>query len=412
MPIRIRLPLLLLALTTLTAAAAPAPAHLKSTPVPLPGGAGGIGFDDLTFVPELGKLVVPAGRSGNLDLLDPASGKITPIGGFQKSEAGKGGHGEGTSLGRLRTRARIFAIDRSALKLVVVDPKSGKAVASAPLASSPDYVRFVAPTGEVWVTEPDSERIEVFTLAKTGEPVPAHASFIAVPGGPEALLIDGARGRAYTHLWKGTTLAVDLESREIVSRWSSGCAGSRGIALDAKRGFLFVGAPRAAPRCSTSGMTARSRRPPVRRRDRHHRVRPEALPPLRAGGQDRRDGDRRRLARGQADGARHRADRQGRTLRRDRRDGPRLGVRSRARPAPAGPRQPAGEPALGRDVRLSGLLLPAAPSPAAGPDRLAGRPPSRWYAPGRPRPRTDKSWAKRRAPREQPRAGRSPGCPW
>jgi hypothetical protein len=238
MPIRSRVPLLLVALTTL--AAAPTPAHLKSTPVPLPGGSGGIGFDDLTFVPELGRLVVPAGRSGNLDLLDPATGKITPIGGFQKSEAGKGGHGEGTTSADFG-RGRIFAIDRSALKLVVVDPKTGKTVASAALASSPDYVRFVAPDGEVWVTEPDSERIEVFTLAKTGEPVPTHASFIAVPGGPEALQIDAARGRAYTHVWKGTTLAVDLESHEIVSRWSSGCAGSRGAALDAKRGFLFVG---------------------------------------------------------------------------------------------------------------------------------------------------------------------------
>jgi hypothetical protein len=223
-----------------TAAAAPTPAHLKSIPVTLPGGTGGIGFDDLTFVPELGKVLVPAGRSGNLDLIEPASGKITPIGGFQKSEAGKGGHGEGTTSADFG-RGRIFAIDRTALKLVVLDPKAGKIVASAPLASSPDYVRFVAPTGEVWVTEPDSERIEVFSLAAAGEPVPTHAAFIAVPGGPEALLIDGARGRAYTHLWKGTTLALDLKSREIVSRWSSGCAGSRGVALDAKRGFLFVG---------------------------------------------------------------------------------------------------------------------------------------------------------------------------
>jgi hypothetical protein len=62
-----------------------------------------------------------------------------------------------------------------------------------------------------------------------------------VPGGPESLVVDPARGRAYTHLWKSTTLAIDLKTRAIAARWPNGCAGSRGIALDAEHGFLFVG---------------------------------------------------------------------------------------------------------------------------------------------------------------------------
>jgi hypothetical protein len=49
------------------------------------------------------------------------------------------------------------------------------------------------------------------------------------------------RERAFTHLWNGKTLAIDLRKRKIVERWSNGCMGSRGIALDENRGFLFAG---------------------------------------------------------------------------------------------------------------------------------------------------------------------------
>src|SRR4051812_24335274 len=42
-------------------------------PVPLPGASGGIGFDDLTFAPRLHRVLAPAGRTGKLDLIDPAT---------------------------------------------------------------------------------------------------------------------------------------------------------------------------------------------------------------------------------------------------------------------------------------------------------------------------------------------------
>lgn len=134
----------------------------------------------------------------------------------------------------------MYVTDRSARLLDVVDPRAKKIVASAQLASEPDYVRFVPDTKEVWVTEPSAERIEVFSLTAAGTPpLPTHSGFIAVPGGPESLVI--GNGRAFTHLWKGTTLAIDLRTRDIVSRWSNSCKGSRGIALDEKRGFIFAG---------------------------------------------------------------------------------------------------------------------------------------------------------------------------
>src|SRR5436309_11580452 len=150
----------------------------KATPIPLPGGEGGIGFDDLSFAPTLGKLLVPAGRTGNLDLVDPVSRQIHPIAGFSAQGSFVQGHGEGTTSADFG-RGLIFATDRTALKLVVLDPATKAVVAKADLAGSPDYVRWVAPTGEIWVTQPDNDRIEVFTLPASGPPVPVHKEFIA-----------------------------------------------------------------------------------------------------------------------------------------------------------------------------------------------------------------------------------------
>src|SRR5437867_1236002 len=72
-------------------------------------------------------------------------------------------------------------------------------------------------------------------------PKPEHVAFIPVPGGPESLAIDKTRGRGYSNLWTGTTVAIDLKSRAISERWSNGCEGSRGLALDEQGGRLFVG---------------------------------------------------------------------------------------------------------------------------------------------------------------------------
>lgn len=183
---------------------------------------------------------MPAGRTGNLDLVDPATRQIVSVAGFSSQKTFVQGHGEGTTSVDFG-RGLVFATDRTALKLLVIDPTHRSVVARADLAGSPDYVRWVEPTGEVWVTQPDGDRIEIFGLPASGPPVPVHKAFIAVAGGPESLVVDPAAGRAYTHLWKGTTLAIAVKRRAVAARWPNGCEGSRGIALDAERGLLFAG---------------------------------------------------------------------------------------------------------------------------------------------------------------------------
>ena len=231
---------LVMVLGLAVAAAARAQSAPTVEPLPLPDGQGGIGFDDLRFDRALGRLLIPAGRTGNVDLIDPATRAVTPIPGFSKLARYDAGHGQSVTSVDVGD-GWLFATDRTALSLAVVDPKARRIVARAPLASAPDYVRFVAATHEVWVTEPGKQRIEVFSLGKGSPPAPKHAAFIAVAGGPESLVVDGMRGRAYTHKWKKETMAIDLKGRAVVATWQTGCAGPRGIALDGPRGLVLVG---------------------------------------------------------------------------------------------------------------------------------------------------------------------------
>ena len=219
--------------SALAAAAAP-----SGKAIALPDGAGGIGLDDMGWAPSIARVVVPAGRTGRIDLIDPAGGAMTSLPGFRVSAPGTG-HGDGTTSAD-EGAALLFATDRTAGEVDAVDEKSGRIVARAKLAGGPDYVRWVEATHEIWVTEPDAERIEIFRLGAGFPPAIAHAGFVAVPGGPESLAIDGARGRAYANLWKAQTVAIDLKARSISARWTNGCAGARGLALDRRRGFLFV----------------------------------------------------------------------------------------------------------------------------------------------------------------------------
>jgi hypothetical protein len=206
-------------------------------PLELSGGAGGIGFDDLWFATALHRVLVPAGRTGRLDLVDPSTRAVESIGGFSADETFGGGHGQGTTSADAGA-GLLFATDRSRVEVVVIEPATRQITSATKLAARPDYVRWVEPLHEVWVTEPRAKRIERFTLAERKLVV---AGAIDVPGGPESLALDATRGRAYTHTWTDTTVVIDLAKRVEIARWRNGCQRARGIALDEPRGLLFVG---------------------------------------------------------------------------------------------------------------------------------------------------------------------------
>jgi hypothetical protein len=213
-----------------TTAAGPKP----PVAIDLPNGKPGIGFDDLQYSRRLGRVLAPAGRAGTLALADPGTRKVTAIGAFSQAKTYEGGHDFGvTSVADVGDGLAVT--DRTSDELVLVDD-AGKVRARVKLAGGPDYVRWVSTRKELWVTEPEAQQIEVFSIS----PLRAIEK-IAVPGGPESLAIDDVHGRAYTHLWKGETVAIDVTSRSVAKPWANGCTGSRGLAIDVARELVLVG---------------------------------------------------------------------------------------------------------------------------------------------------------------------------
>src|SRR5258708_39064312 len=116
-----RLSLIGLLLTLIACSSAKAdPSHIQPTPIPLPNGAGGIGFYDLGYSAQLGQVLVPAGRTGNLDLIDPKTLMITAVTGFSAQNGFGGGDGDGTTSGDTG-QGKLFATSRAKIEGNVVD---------------------------------------------------------------------------------------------------------------------------------------------------------------------------------------------------------------------------------------------------------------------------------------------------
>ena len=219
----------------LAAAAAPSFAALF-----LPHGHGGIGFDDMLFSTALQRVLVPSGRTGLLNLIDPQSNSLESISGFSTGPDYAAGHVVGTTSAD-SGQGLIFASDRGRTAVDIVDPVKRQILATTKLGASPDYVRWVEPNAEVWVTEPSRNLIEYFALKGGAAPTLSALGTIPIADGPESLVIDVTRGRAYTHTRHGATVAIDLKAHKDVARWSNGCRAAHGIALDEGRGLLFSG---------------------------------------------------------------------------------------------------------------------------------------------------------------------------
>ncbi len=143
-------PVWLFLLTAVHSACGSSPA---GSAVSLPSGSPGIGFDDLRYAPSLHRLLVPAGRSGRLDLIDPDSLAVVSIAGFAATDGYSGGHDDGPTSAD-EGRGLVFVTDRTSQTVSVVDPGSATVLASTHLASTPDYVRATrrSPKPERWAS--------------------------------------------------------------------------------------------------------------------------------------------------------------------------------------------------------------------------------------------------------------------
>ena len=87
--------------------------------IPIAHDGKGIGFDDLGYSRSLHRVVIPAGRTRAIVLIDPASHSTPAITGLSREKSYGGGHGEGTTSVDEGGGA-LYATDRTTQEVVVI----------------------------------------------------------------------------------------------------------------------------------------------------------------------------------------------------------------------------------------------------------------------------------------------------
>ncbi|MGH8279245.1 MAG: YncE family protein [Gammaproteobacteria bacterium] len=230
--------MLLSSLLPLSALAATTPLAPQAV-IKIPGGEHGIGFDDIGYAAPLNRVTIPAGATGNLVLIDPATNALTVIPGVAPAPKGAKQRREGTSSA-MYAEGYLFASDHDPNEVVAINPETHAIAGRTPLASGADYVRYVARTHEIWVTEPEKQQIQVFKLSVTSKPELTPETVISIKGGPESFEADNARNRGYSNLWNGKTVEMELTAHKVLAEWPNTCKGPHGIAIDEEHDHVFV----------------------------------------------------------------------------------------------------------------------------------------------------------------------------
>jgi DNA-binding beta-propeller fold protein YncE len=229
--------------------------HLRPRAIPLPGSSGVVHLDYLAVDRVAGRVWVPAGETGNVDVIDASTGAVTAIKGFATSESELLGRkvtvgpsavavGAGVVYVGNRGDGTICEIDAARL-----ERGACFALGSAGLTSSADGLAYVGRTKELWVTigapplghRPPNQSLTVLDASAPGRlALKAH---VEIGGAAEGYAVDDTRGVFYTNLEDADrTIAIDVASRKLSARWDPGCGpkGPRGLAVDAERNLVFV----------------------------------------------------------------------------------------------------------------------------------------------------------------------------
>ncbi len=224
-------------------AANPQPSlHFSTVEIPLPGAEGAVSLDYLAAERASGRVWIPAGNTGSVDVLDVGSRKLTRIEGFttRARETRMGARLEGPSAVTLGDGV-AFIGNRATAEICSIDARKLAKMTCVGLAVPSDGVAYVPATKEVWVTTPRDESV---TLVDASDASHLKTSArIALPGRPEGYAVDSARGLFFTNLEdKDQTLVIDVKTRKVKQAWSAQCGvnGPRGLAYDQSRQLLFV----------------------------------------------------------------------------------------------------------------------------------------------------------------------------
>jgi len=236
-------------LAALIASAAETNYELKA--ISLPGATGTVALDYFAYDRATGKLWVPASNTGRVDVIDEKTDSVSQISGFPTGEIERRGRkitvgptaasiGNGVVYIGNRGNATICAVDGKTLsrgECVPVSPDRGV---------TPDGVVYVAATREFWLTlrtrsgdNAPAKSLEVFDASDPHHLKPKMK--IPLDGLAEGYAVDNGRGLFYTNVeGPGSTIAIDVRTKKIVSKWNPGSADVGGLALDSTREFLFV----------------------------------------------------------------------------------------------------------------------------------------------------------------------------
>jgi DNA-binding beta-propeller fold protein YncE len=198
-------------------------------------------MDFIAYDPALGRVWVPAGDTGSVDVIEVATEKVTRLEGFATKEVERNGRKRtmGPSSAAVGDGV-VYIGNRGDDSICAVDAVSIEKGVCIKLDSMPDAIAVVPSAKEVWVTTQANDSIVVLDASSK---TLAVKTTMTLPGSPECLAVDDARGIVYTNLEdKIRTVAVDVKKREVTQTWLPGCsdAGPRGLALDQERNFLLV----------------------------------------------------------------------------------------------------------------------------------------------------------------------------
>lgn len=221
-------------------------------PISLPGATGAVALDYFAYDRATGKLWVPASNTGCVDVIDEKTNAVTQVTGFRTGEIER--HGRKITVGPTAATIGdgvVYIGNRGDATICVIDAKTFTRGECVPLSTdhtiTPDGVVYVAATKELWITTRPSaagnidpaKSLQVFDVSDSKHL--KWKSKISLDNLAEGYAVDNARGLFYTNIEEtGTTVAIDVRTRKIVTKWNPGSADLQGLTLDAARGFLFV----------------------------------------------------------------------------------------------------------------------------------------------------------------------------
>lgn len=224
-------------------------------PISLPGATGAVALDYFAYDRATGRLWVPASNTGSVDIIDEKTDSVSQVTGFQTGEVEL--RGRKVKIGPTAVSIGdgiVYIGNRGDSTLCTIDSRTlerGDCFQVAPIsagrAAAPDGVIYVAATRELWITTgapplgigSADKSIQVFDASD-----PRHLkrkTKIPLAGSAEGYAVDNERGVFYTNIEeKGTTVAIDVHTHNIIAKWNVGSTELQGLALDSVRGFLFV----------------------------------------------------------------------------------------------------------------------------------------------------------------------------